>query len=62
MLKRALGIIRVYTKEPNENKHSTEPFVLRTGFTVAELAKRNSYRNCMRTFDSQEFGVQPPNI
>ncbi len=37
---RALTIIRVYTKEPNENTHSIEPFVLRTGSTVAELAKR----------------------
>lgn len=37
---KALAIIRVYTKEPNENTHSTEPFVLRTGSTVAELAER----------------------
>lgn len=37
---KALAIIRVYTKEPNENTHSTEPFVLRAGSTVAELAKR----------------------
>ncbi len=37
---KALGIVRVYTKEPNEQTHSTEPFVLHTGSTVAELAKR----------------------
>jgi len=37
---KALAIIRVYTKEPNENAHSSEPFVLHTGSTVAELAKR----------------------
>jgi len=36
----SLGIIRVYTKEPNENMHSPEPFVIRAGSTIAELAKR----------------------
>lgn len=36
---RALGIIRVYTKEPNEPKPSEYPFVVRAGTTVRELAR-----------------------
>lgn len=36
---RALGIIRVYTKEPNETKPSEHPFVVRAGTTVRELAR-----------------------
>jgi ribosome-interacting GTPase 1 len=35
-----LGIIRIYTKEPNESKPSPEPFVVRGGTTVGELARR----------------------
>ncbi len=34
----SLGIIRVYTKEPNEPKPSQFPFVIREGTTVGELA------------------------
>lgn len=37
---KALGIIRIYTKEPNESTHSTEPFVLPVGSVIAGLAKR----------------------
>jgi len=33
-----LGIIRVYTKEPNDSKPSNQPFVVRAGTTVRELA------------------------
>ncbi len=40
MLFRSLGIIRVYTKEPNEPKPSQFPFVIREGTTVGELAHR----------------------
>ncbi len=36
---RSLGIIRVYTKEPNEPKPSEHPFVVRSGTTVRELAR-----------------------
>jgi len=36
----ALSIIRVYTKEPNEDVRTTEPFVISRGSTVGELAKR----------------------
>ncbi len=36
---RSLGIIRVYTKEPNEAKPSQFPFVVRGGKTVGELAR-----------------------
>ncbi len=35
-----LGIIRVYTKEPNEPRPSKSPFVVRAGTTVGELARR----------------------
>jgi ribosome-interacting GTPase 1 len=35
----SLGIIRVYTKEPNESKPSQFPFVVRAGTTVGELAR-----------------------
>ncbi len=38
MLFRSLGIIRVYTKEPNEPKPSQFPFVVGEGTTVGELA------------------------
>jgi ribosome-interacting GTPase 1 len=36
----SLRIIRVYTKEPNENLRSAEPFVMPEGSTVGDLAKR----------------------
>ena len=35
----SLGIVRVYTKEPNEPKPSPHPFVVREGTTVRELAR-----------------------
>lgn len=34
----SLGIIRVYTKEPNDSKPSDHPFVVHAGTTVRELA------------------------
>ena len=34
-----LGLIRVYTKEPNEARPSPHPFVVRHGTTVRELAR-----------------------
>jgi ribosome-interacting GTPase 1 len=34
----SLGIIRVYTKEPNDSKPSGHPFVVHAGTTVRELA------------------------
>jgi len=36
---RGLGIIRVYTREPNERKPSQFPFVVQAGTTVRELAR-----------------------
>jgi len=36
----SLGIIRVYTKEPNETQPSLHPFVVRGGTTVRELARQ----------------------
>ena len=36
---RTLGIIRVYTKEPNQKDFSEKPFILKKGATVYELAK-----------------------
>ena len=36
---RCLGMIRVYTKEPNQSKPSEHPFVVRSGTTVRELAR-----------------------
>jgi ribosome-interacting GTPase 1 len=36
---RTLGMIRVYTKEPNECRPSDHPFVVRAGTTVRELAR-----------------------
>ena len=35
----SLGVVRVYTKEPNEPKPSPHPFVVRKGTTVKELAR-----------------------
>lgn len=37
---RALDIIRVYTKEPNDKEASDNPFILKRGSTVADLAKQ----------------------
>jgi len=37
---KALGIIRTYTKEPNDRRPSTNPFILKRGATVADLAKQ----------------------
>ncbi len=34
-----LGLVRVYTKEPNQSKTSDHPFVVREGTTVKELAR-----------------------
>jgi ribosome-interacting GTPase 1 len=36
---RTLGLVRVYTKEPNEPKPSPHPFVVREGTTVRDLAR-----------------------
>lgn len=36
---RCLGMIRVYTKEPNQSMPSQHPFVVRAGTTVKELAR-----------------------
>lgn len=36
---RCLGLVRVYTKEPNQSKTSDHPFVVREGTTVKELAR-----------------------
>lgn len=35
----ALGVFRVYTKEPNQRDHSKKPVVMRRGATVFDLAK-----------------------
>jgi ribosome-interacting GTPase 1 len=35
----ALGIMRVYTKEPNQRHYSRKPFILKKGATVYDLAK-----------------------
>lgn len=37
---RALNIIRVYTKEPNNPEPSNKPFVLKKGSTIGDLAKQ----------------------
>lgn len=37
---KALDIIRVYTKEPNDKEASDNPFILKRGSTVANLAKQ----------------------
>jgi ribosome-interacting GTPase 1 len=36
---KSLGIIRVYTKEPNEKEFSKKPFTLKRGATIYDLAK-----------------------
>jgi len=37
---KALDVIRVYTKEPNEKEPSQKPFILKSGTTVLDLAKQ----------------------
>jgi len=37
---KSLGIIRVYTKEPSDREPSSNPFVLRKGATVMDLARQ----------------------
>ncbi|MCS7096385.1 MAG: 50S ribosome-binding GTPase [Candidatus Bathyarchaeota archaeon] len=39
VLFKALGLIRVYTKEPGEKEPSKKPFILKRGSTVQDLAK-----------------------
>jgi ribosome-interacting GTPase 1 len=36
---RTLEIIRIYTKEPNEREYSKNPFILKKGATIYDLAK-----------------------
>ncbi len=36
---KTLGIMRVYTKEPNEKEFSKKPFILKKGATIYDLAK-----------------------
>ena len=36
---RCLGLIRVYTKDPNQSKPSGQPFVVHAGTTIKELAR-----------------------
>jgi len=36
----ALDVIRIYTKEPNDKEPSSNPFILKRGSTVADLAKQ----------------------
>ena len=36
----ALGVIRVYTKEPSAKKHSPKPFILKCGATIQDLARQ----------------------
>ncbi|HLN89251.1 MAG TPA: GTPase [Candidatus Binatia bacterium] len=45
----ALGIIRIYTKEPGNKVHSDHPFALRKGATVNELAK-NIHKELLSNF------------
>jgi ribosome-interacting GTPase 1 len=35
----SLAIIRIYTKEPNRREYSKNPFILKKGATVYDLAK-----------------------
>jgi len=37
---RALDILRVYTREPNDREPSNEPFILKRGSSVGDLAKQ----------------------
>jgi len=45
----SLGIIRIYTKEPGMRTHSDQPFPLRKGDTVNELAK-NIHKELLSNF------------
>ena len=45
----ALGVIRIYTKEPGMRVHSDHPFALRRGATVGELAK-NIHKELLSNF------------
>ena len=45
----ALGLIRIYTKEPGMRAHSDHPFALRKGATVNELAK-NIHKELLMNF------------
>jgi ribosome-interacting GTPase 1 len=45
----ALGVIRVYTKEPGAKEPSQRPFTLRRGATLADLA-RSIHTDFMRDF------------
>jgi ribosome-interacting GTPase 1 len=45
----ALGIIRIYTKEPGSKTHSSHPFALRKGATVNDLAK-NIHKELLMNF------------
>jgi uncharacterized protein len=45
----ALGIIRIYTKEPGNKAHSDHPFALRKGATVNDLAK-NIHKELLMNF------------
>ena len=45
----ALGIIRIYTKEPGSKVHSDHPFALRKGATVNELTK-NIHKELLSNF------------
>ncbi len=49
MLFRILDIMRVYTKEPNEREISGNPFILKNGATVRDLA-RNIHTDFSRKF------------
>lgn len=39
VLFQTLDLIRIYTKEPGNRKHSVKPFILQKGKTIADLAK-----------------------
>jgi len=45
----ALGVIRIYTKEPGMRVHSDHPFALRRGATVNDLAK-NIHKELVSNF------------
>ena len=45
----ALGIIRIYTKEPGSKAHSDHPFALRKGATVNDLTK-NIHKELLENF------------
>jgi ribosome-interacting GTPase 1 len=49
-LVKALEIIRVYTKEPNEREYSKKPFVLRKNSTIYDLA-RSIHSDFKRNFN-----------